>query len=480
MGAARPVVAPRIIAGDRCQACGAVGSVGDVDFRQNIGLLVLRLSKQVKGRLCPRCASGQFWQLTLITLIGGWWGLISFFVTPFFLLNNLISYASYRPSGTTGSAARPGLVPVGILVGGAGLLALVVVGGFALLVASIGSLDSGRRADPRAALFDEANAKIVTATDGTAFGNTAEATVLAERYGRTMEALAELAFTGGGKKDAPSLTNGHFLTYCELRADRICFLVHVPDLRAYKGDVRLELLKLAWTTAKTVTAVERREKDRRLGVGLRGFVAYGAIATGMGEGTPVNATDEILDEAKLYDFFVPSGGAAPARRSNPYAGILELVPKKAVAFHVGGGRAVTCADYGAAEGRAHVAAVDLPSGIALVQLENMNWGAVGEGPLTLGVSKDLTTKDRLHTVIPLSAGGTQLFGAFKGSAIENGITYLDVDIRLAAALAGTPVLDESDRVVAIALRNPDATGTRFVAVEHIRALLARTAPPPAR
>ena len=37
----------------------------------------------------------------------------------------------------------------------------------------------------------------------------------------------------------------------------------------------------------------------------------GATAMGMGEGTPVNAIAEILDEKPLYEFFLDAGGAAP-------------------------------------------------------------------------------------------------------------------------------------------------------------------------
>ena len=47
-------------------------------------------------------------------------------------------------------------------------------------------------------------------------------------------------------------------------------------------------------------------------MGLRGAVAYGATAMGMGEGTPVNAIAEILDEKPLYAFFLDANVAATA------------------------------------------------------------------------------------------------------------------------------------------------------------------------
>jgi hypothetical protein len=121
LAAAAPMVAARM-AGDHCQLCGAIGPVGEISFRQNIGLLVMRLNQQVAGRVCPSCASGKFWQLSLITLVAGWWGVISFVVTPIFLINNAISYARYQPTGET---SRPGLVPALALAS-----VVVAVGGF--------------------------------------------------------------------------------------------------------------------------------------------------------------------------------------------------------------------------------------------------------------------------------------------------------------------------------------------------------------
>jgi len=63
-----------------------------VEFYQNIGALVIRFSKEVKGDLCKRCINKHFWSLTLTTLFLGWWGMISLIVTPFFLLNNIFRY----------------------------------------------------------------------------------------------------------------------------------------------------------------------------------------------------------------------------------------------------------------------------------------------------------------------------------------------------------------------------------------------------
>ena len=163
---------------------------------------------------------------------------------------------------------------------------------------------------PGESAFKNASAKILMFQGETAFGNTPEAKSLAERHSRVMASMSEILFTGGPSKSAPSLSEGKFLTYCERRGDRICFLVHVPALRSYQGQARTTLLKIAWMAARQVTKEARTPADLKLAVGLRGALAYGATATGMGEGTPVNAMDDILDEKPLYEFFLEPGAVA--------------------------------------------------------------------------------------------------------------------------------------------------------------------------
>ena len=132
---------------------------------------------------------------------------------------------------------------------------------------------------------------------------------MAQRFSRLMKSLDRIAFTGRNDR-GPSLSQGHFLTYVELREDSVCFLVHVPQLRAYDGEVRRSLLELAWMTAKEASRDARKGRDLRLGVGLRGAVAYGAVATGMGEGTPKQELATIVSTTPLEALF-----AGPARKA---------------------------------------------------------------------------------------------------------------------------------------------------------------------
>lgn len=75
-----------------CQLCGAGAPTKRVEFYQNIGAIILRFHKKMQGDLCKSCVHKKFWEMTLITLFLGWWGMISLIVTPIFLVNNIVRY----------------------------------------------------------------------------------------------------------------------------------------------------------------------------------------------------------------------------------------------------------------------------------------------------------------------------------------------------------------------------------------------------
>jgi hypothetical protein len=93
-----------------CQSCGLEAPTKYVEFYQNIGVIVLRFHKQIKGNLCKDCISKHFWPMTMITLFLGWWGVISFFYTLFALPNNIIRYlGSLSLEPTPAGATKPEL-----------------------------------------------------------------------------------------------------------------------------------------------------------------------------------------------------------------------------------------------------------------------------------------------------------------------------------------------------------------------------------
>jgi hypothetical protein len=78
----------------RCQACGVRAETRYVEFYQNIGAIIIRFSKCVRGDLCKSCIHRYFWEVTSINLMLGWWGIISFFLNIGFIINNVVRYLS--------------------------------------------------------------------------------------------------------------------------------------------------------------------------------------------------------------------------------------------------------------------------------------------------------------------------------------------------------------------------------------------------
>lgn len=79
-----------------CQACGTNAQTRYVSYSQNIGALVMRFGKSIKGNMCDACVQKYFFEYTLITLFLGWWGVISFIMTPFILIGNTVSFCSRK------------------------------------------------------------------------------------------------------------------------------------------------------------------------------------------------------------------------------------------------------------------------------------------------------------------------------------------------------------------------------------------------
>jgi hypothetical protein len=75
-----------------CQVCGVEAPTRHITMYRNIGLLVMRLSETTDANVCKPCLHGTFWKYTAINMTLGWWGVISFIVTPFFMINNVVYY----------------------------------------------------------------------------------------------------------------------------------------------------------------------------------------------------------------------------------------------------------------------------------------------------------------------------------------------------------------------------------------------------
>lgn len=93
-----------------CQSCGVEAPSKYVEFHQNIGALVVRYSKCIKGNLCKRCLHKHFWSTTSTTAAIGWLGTISLILAPCFVLNNIIRYLSSLTMPRVPAGAMPPVV----------------------------------------------------------------------------------------------------------------------------------------------------------------------------------------------------------------------------------------------------------------------------------------------------------------------------------------------------------------------------------
>lgn len=82
---------PRAVSAIVCQACGLEVPNRYVEYDQNIGAFHIRFYRTYRGYFCRRCNHRFFWKSSLITLGIGWFGLVSMFVTPAYLLGNMIT-----------------------------------------------------------------------------------------------------------------------------------------------------------------------------------------------------------------------------------------------------------------------------------------------------------------------------------------------------------------------------------------------------
>jgi hypothetical protein len=90
-----------------CQACGRNAPTKYVEFYQNIGMLVMRSMRTTRGNLCKRCIKKYFLKVTGLTLVTGWWGMISLILNPFLIINNVFRYLTSLGMADGGEGAMP-------------------------------------------------------------------------------------------------------------------------------------------------------------------------------------------------------------------------------------------------------------------------------------------------------------------------------------------------------------------------------------
>lgn len=77
----------------KCERCGREAPTAEVSFHTHVGLIVLWYHARTAGRFCRICIGQVFWRSFLVTLLLGWWGVFSAFITLLFALPmNVVSY----------------------------------------------------------------------------------------------------------------------------------------------------------------------------------------------------------------------------------------------------------------------------------------------------------------------------------------------------------------------------------------------------
>jgi len=92
-----------------CERCGRVAPTAAVTFRSLLGLLVVRRTRELSAELCRDCLGEVFRGYTLVTAVGGWWGIISFFLTPVVLGQNVRQYLASRGLARPAAGAEQAL-----------------------------------------------------------------------------------------------------------------------------------------------------------------------------------------------------------------------------------------------------------------------------------------------------------------------------------------------------------------------------------
>ena len=151
-----------------------------------------------------------------------------------------------------------------------------------------------RPQDPRAAMLDADEATLRSVRAG---GDAALS-------GEILDHLQSIVDTGEAKVE-------DYHVFTRLSPDAVLVLVHVPNLRQYKPAAREQLLAFI----EGMLLAEERTQGKKVYIGVKGRVAYGALRA------PNDLTDTgaAVSERSLYDFYGPA--SAPANRPATSPGV---------------------------------------------------------------------------------------------------------------------------------------------------------------
>ncbi len=81
---------------DRCDICRERVPVKKLGFNRHIGAVVLMFRKNTNGWFRRDCSWDLFKVYTPVTFFLGWWGFLSFFITPIVLVYNVVNLIRSR------------------------------------------------------------------------------------------------------------------------------------------------------------------------------------------------------------------------------------------------------------------------------------------------------------------------------------------------------------------------------------------------
>ncbi len=79
-----------------CDQCKSREPSVYVELHHNVGLLLMRKVESTEAQLCLACLQRAFNKHQLTNLVFGWWGVISFFATIYYLVDNTLVFLNAR------------------------------------------------------------------------------------------------------------------------------------------------------------------------------------------------------------------------------------------------------------------------------------------------------------------------------------------------------------------------------------------------
>lgn len=198
---------------------------------------------------------------------------------------------SLPPQKKKSGCLKYGLIAAAILV------VLMIIGA----LSSSGKGDATGKPVDATVTLEQAEANIISASDGVAYSNS--------EAGQDLAAIFSKLFKAASLESTDTIKESHnFITHCQLNEDSALFLVHVPKLRKFEKDSKERFCEIAWLIAHTVLADSNLPEGSKLAVGVKGMALYQNIYFGNYSTANLledsqGITSKSKDTSELEEFF---------------------------------------------------------------------------------------------------------------------------------------------------------------------------------